>query len=141
MELPEGTQLVTEQLGSIYVMSRVMAIEMSLKEVLSRFKLTQEELDQPCTFEQCNDLASKMVKWEPVAPYIGLNEANIEAIKRDNTTYEYQRSASLNKWKDKYGSKATFFKLAQGFEKIKSFDHVEKVCEVFISQKVRNINF
>lgn len=108
-----------------------MMAKTSLKEVLQQFSLTQEELDKPCTFEQCSEIASKMVKWEPVAPFIGLDESDIVAIQRDNKDYDSQRSSALNTWREKYGSRATFLKLARAFEKKELFDHVEMVCKVF----------
>ena len=41
-------------------------------------------------------------------------------------------SACLTKWQDKFGSQATFLKLAQALEEIESMNHIERLIEIFL---------
>ena len=41
--------------------------------------------------------------------------------------YEQQRAAALAKWRGKFGSRATYLKLAEGLKKIDNLDLVEEL--------------
>ena len=110
----------------------IHAVEVTCGDVLQRFSLTREQLDTPCTFENCSLLAEILVKWEPLAPGIGLSEQDITAIQQDHKgDYRAQCSAALAKWRHKFGLRATFLMLAQGLERTKDLEGVEKLCKTF----------
>ncbi len=64
----------------------------------------------------------KLDKWELLAQLIGLTQADCTAIKANSwICYEQQRVAALVKWRGKFGSTATYLKLAEGLKKIDNF--------------------
>ena len=85
--------------------------KVSLDEELKRCGLTREQLDTPCSSEECNEVARILVQWEPLAPFIGLSDTDITAIQRDHPVppmgYREQCSAAIAKWKSKLGHRAT----------------------------------
>ena len=101
----------------------------SLADTLEKHHLTQLELNIPMSFELCTEFADKLTEWEPLAPRLDLDHAEIATIKHDNPqNLRSQCSACLTKWQNKFGSQATFLKLAQA---LKSIDRVEKLIEIF----------
>ena len=66
------------------------------------------------------------------APSTGLSEQDITAIQQDyKGDYRAQCSAALAKWRHKFGLRATFLMLAQGLERTKDLEGVEKLCKTF----------
>ena len=65
-----------------------------------------ERLDQACTDEDLLELAPSLTNWKAVSPYLGLTEAEEEDI--GILSLERQRIAVLRKWRDKFGSTATY---------------------------------
>ncbi len=106
-----------------------------LDATLNYHELSREELDVPCTVDHCRELAMKLERWEPLLPYIGLDECDRTAIEKDYSSYEEQRIAVLSKWKRLYGSTATYLKLAKGLEKIGHFNLVDELCKIYKSKQ------
>ena len=111
----------------------------SLDEELQRFDLNRQQLNFPCSSEDCNKVARILVDWEPLAPFIGLEDTEITAIQREHPVpplkYRGQCAAAIAKWKSKYGRRATFLRLAQGLEDIQDLNRVEKLCEIFKARR------
>ena len=64
----------------------------------------REKLDSPITDIHIADLAFMLTTWEELAPYLGLTEAEEEAIQVDyQGRYGLQKRQALRKWKSKSG--------------------------------------
>ncbi len=104
----------------------------SLDGVFEQYGLSKEELNTPCSTDDCTELAMKLDKWELLAQVIGLTQADCTAIKANSwISYEQQRVAALVKWKGKFGSRATYLNLAEGLKKIDNLDLVEELCKIY----------
>ena len=65
----------------------------------------REKLDSPVTDIHIADLAFMLTTWEELAPYLGLTEAEEEAIQVDyQGRYGLQKRQALRKWQSKLGS-------------------------------------
>ena len=108
----------------------------SLDNILERYSLTRDQLDTPCTFKDCANVARILLQWEHLAPYIGLEEVDITRIQHDHLRdYSAQCLAAIAKWRRKNGENATFLNLAEGLWTIGYVDQVEKLCEIVIARE------
>ena len=118
-----------------------MASKPSLVEVLGRYSLTEQQINVPCSHEHMVEIASKVNKWECLVLSIGLTDIEVTAIQRDKPNdYRLQCSAALLKWRQKFGSNATYLSLAKGLEKVGRLDLVETVCKMFIDGRGTSIS-
>ena len=72
----------------------------SIEHLLQTAELSSAAIDQECTNEHLLDIYQHFAKWELVSIHLGLNRADITAIKQDaaNDT-ELMRLYALQKWK------------------------------------------
>lgn len=89
--------------------------------------VSPSQLTTQCTDEHLADIASKIVTWETLAPYMKISEAEEEVIKHERT-YEEQKLACLQKWRRKYSYEATYQHLIQIFCKAEEVDLGYKVA-------------
>ena len=73
-----------------------------------------------------------MVLWEDIAPYLGLDEAEIVEIQKDNNGfkgfYRQQKVCCLQRWKLAYGDKASYQflkKAAEASEQIRVCSYID----------------
>ncbi len=112
----------------------------SLDDIFEQYGLSKEELNTPCSTDDCTELAMKLDKWELLAQVIGLTPADSTAIKFDSwISYEQQRVAALVKWRGKFGSRATYLNLAEGLKEIDNLDLVEELCKIYKRPQVKCI--
>ena len=93
-------------------------------------ELPASEVKLACSEEHLAEISLSITKWRTLAPFLGLTEAEEEAIARDNPDMSTQRIAMLRKWKAKYGCSATYKKLCKVFRKLDRQDLVEVVCRL-----------
>ena len=107
-----------------------------MEDVLQNYDLTPQQLDIPMPFNHRMEFAEKLTEWEPLVPRLGLTEVHKASIRKDNPqNHRSQCSACLTKWHDKFGSQATFLKLAQALKDMESMDRVEKLIDIFKTAK------
>ena len=111
----------------------VSVLRPSLDDTLSHHGVTREQLAVPCTEPLSNNIASKVDRWELLAPHIGLGERDIVEIKEDCRTYQEQRLGSLRKWRSKFGSGATVICLAEALFEMHRSDLVGELCKIYFS--------
>ena len=118
-----------------------MASKPSLVEVLGRYSLTEQQIDVACSHEHMVEIASKVNKWDYLAFHIGLDDADVTDIEHDKPHgHRSQCVAALLKWRQKFGSNATYLSLAKGLEKVSRLDLVEAVCKMFIAGRGASIS-
>ena len=107
----------------------IMASRPSLDDLLR--DVPPERLDQPCTQEHLIEIAPSVIQWQTVAPFLGLTEGDEEAIvTRNPNNVNAQKIAMLRTWKERFGSIATYRKLAEAFWKVGKTDLAERVCSL-----------
>ena len=105
----------------------------SLEDAVESYHLTPEQLNIPISFKHCMEFAEKLTEWEPLAPRLDLEQAEIITIQHDHPlNLRSQCSACLTKWQKKLGRSATFWKLAQALKEMESMDPIEKLIEIFL---------
>ena len=109
--------------------------QIRMEDVLRKNDLTPQQLDIPMPFNQRMEFAEKLTEWEPLVPRLGLTEVHKASIRKDYQNHRSQCSACLTEWHDKFGSQATFLKLAQALEQMENMDHVEKLIDIFKTVK------
>ena len=112
----------------------------SLDDVLTRYRLTIDQLDIPCSKDACQSIAKKLSQWESLASYIGLSDdEDCTPIKKNyRDDFELQRVKCLTKWRKKLGNKATYLLLAEGLEKVDRLDLVGELCELFCKEQQKD---
>ena len=59
-------------------------------------------------------IAAEIVdRWEELALYVGLTEADVSAIKHDHDKYEQQKSGFLFLWRSRFADEATYQRLVE----------------------------
>ena len=95
--------------------------------------LLREILNTKCTDQHLSKIAEKIVTWEHLARRLGLTEAKIEEIKRNNeNNYLEQKDQFLIKWKEKFGSKATYNVLLKHLEECEMREQAEELIAIII---------
>ena len=90
-------------------------------------------LNQECSDIHFAEISISIVDWCEIAPFLGLTEAE-EIIIRDSTNSVPSRKiAMLRKWKQKFGTKATYKQLCLAFDACKKRDLVELVKQLAAS--------
>ena len=100
----------------------------SLEDLLK--DVSPEKLDQPCRDGHLCETALSVTRWKSIAPFLGLTKAEEENIEKDCGENETQKIGMLRKWRERFGKKATYRKLAKVFGKLKRLDLVEELCEL-----------
>ena len=94
----------------------------------------QVKLDQPCRGKHLNKISGSIARWEELAPYLDLDEVEIEDIKEGHSSPKRRRQAMLGKWKEKNGTKATYRKLAKIFSSQGRRNLVEELCKILTEE-------
>ena len=108
-----------------------MARKPSLEELLR--SVPEETLGKPCSDEHIVEIAREITSWQSVAPYLELTAVDEEDILHNHHDVRIQRREMLRTWKQKLGSKATYYGLAKAFNDIERADLVGKVVELLAS--------
>ena len=112
---------------------RVQSLMPTLDSTLSHYGVSWKQLAVPCSEPLSNSFASKLDRWELLAPHIGLGERDIVEIKEDCRTYQEQRLGSLRKWREKFGSGATVISLVEALFEMRRLDLVGELCIIYSS--------
>ena len=94
--------------------------------------LPRKILNAKCTNSHLSKTAENIVKgWEHIARRLGLTEAKIEEIKRDHVdNYLEQKNQFLLKWKEKFGSKATYGALLKCLGECEMREQAEELIDI-----------
>ena len=106
----------------------------TLDDLVRITRVPLQKLDEPCSDEHLRDISSDLPDWRTVAPYLGLRDGEVEDIERDVRTEPEKRRKALQKWNNKYGSKATYKMLTEVLLKLKMANHAEKVCRLLVAR-------
>lgn len=112
-----------------------MGVASELAEFLS---VAMANLNEPVACEHRNEIAQKIGKdWETLATFIGMPPQEVYDLKEtylDNPLTK--RLGMMTRWKELYGSKATYMKLIKGLEQIGRRDLTEFLVKKLESKSV-----
>ena len=91
--------------------------------------------NQQCSQQHLAEIADSISDWRAVSPYLGLTEAEENAILGASPySVPAQKIAMLRKWKQKEGAKATYKRLCRVFRKRGSSVLQEKITELLVAE-------
>ena len=89
------------------------------------------KLKQPCSEKHLLSISQEIAKWQDIAPYLNLTEAEeMDIVGSPPRSIQTQSFVMLRKWKQKLGTKATYKKLVKAFKSCKRQDLVDKITEL-----------
>ena len=80
-----------------------------------------------------------LTSWRKVAAYLELSESDLDAIEREEKDEQMKKLKALQKWKGKFGFKATYRKLVEVLLSLGMADVAEKVCHLLKGTYVMHI--
>ena len=88
--------------------------------------------DQPCLEEHLAEIATGIIKWREISPFLSLSEAEEHEILGAIPTLSVleQKIAMLRLWKKKKGRAATYNQLCRAFRKSKQLDLEDEMKEI-----------
>ena len=101
----------------------------TLEELLKETKICPEGLDACTTDDHLLKIALFLTSWRTVVPYLGLSD-DMEAIERECKDEQEKKLKALQKWKGKFGFKATYRKLVEVLLSLAMADVAEKICHL-----------
>lgn len=98
--------------------------------LLDETKICPERLNEPTSVEHIRKIAIFLPSWRTVAAYLELSENDLDAVERDCKDEQDKRLKVLQKWKGKYGPRATYKKLVEVLLLLSMADTAEKICHL-----------
>ncbi len=102
-----------------------------MEEVISKFGILSDEIDQECSEDHILVIYRHLEKWEQVAYCLGLKATDIEEIEhKAMREVELMRLYTLKKWKRKDPFNATYRVLLTALHKCGCADSAEQLCKL-----------
>ena len=74
-------------------------------------------------------MAGIIIDWKALAPHLGMTDADEVAIKEDGKNEEGRRRELLQRWLQRNGSEATYYKLIEAFIEANHKNTADKICK------------
>lgn len=107
-----------------------MDAPMSPEELVAFNQLSKEDLSRPVVDDALLGVSKNMDRTK-IAPYLGLTSTDQNDIEETGKSPQQKRMMTLEKWKQKYGPNATYFKLIEVFCKAERQDLAGEICKFF----------
>ena len=111
----------------------------SVEELQAHYNVSSDVMNKTCSEKHILDISIFLDDWRLVAPRIGLEQHDVDAVIRNAHKEEERRLNVFRKWKGKCGYKATYRRLIEALLAIGRADLAERVCKVFISDKGNDV--
>ena len=102
----------------------------TLEELLEEVGVCPEKLNDSISDDHLCEIALFLPSWCKVVSYIGLSEIDINDAEREGKNEQDQTLKALQRWKGKFGFKATYRKLVDVLLSLAMADVAEKVCRL-----------
>ena len=89
-----------------------------------------EKLNKRISDDHICEIALFLTEWKTVAPFLGLDENELDTIEEEGKKEQVKKLKALQKWKSKTGFQATYGKVVQVLLKLEKADVAEKVCHL-----------
>lgn len=80
------------------------------------------------------EIAHFLPSWREVAPRLRLDPNEVEEVEEDGKSESERRLKALQKWKSKFGFKATYMRLVELFCRLGRAEQAGKVCKLLGTQ-------
>ena len=104
--------------------------EITLEELLKEVGVHPEELNKSISDDHLRAIAIFLTSWRKVATYLKLSENDLDDVEREEKDEQDKRLKVLQKWKGKFGYKATYKKLVEVLLQLARADIAEKVLHL-----------
>ena len=104
----------------------------TLEECVREFSISTELLDKRVSDEHLREV-SKFLQWRKVAPYLKLDDSEVEDVDLDGNSEQEKRYKFLQTWKSTFAFKATNKWLIEALLECGRADHAEEVCKLLAS--------
>ena len=105
----------------------------SYAKVVKQFNLSEEQINEECSFVTILKVHKKVTRWRNVAPYLFMPDKSQEIVETVDQCSHLndvgKRLELLTRWKQCYGSEATYKKLVEAFLSADRRDLAEDVCQ------------
>ena len=109
--------------------------EMKLDAILAARALNKDRIDKPCSTECLDNLAPKLQRWKILCQSLGLTSDDEKTILKSHSKNPQRRAGMLTLWREKFGEKATYLRLASGFEEAKMTDMIFSLLDWFTEKE------
>ena len=75
-------------------------------------------------------MAAKIVDWKALAPHLGMSDADTTVIERDGVGEEDKRRKLLQRWLQRNGPDATYYKLVEAFIGAENRHIADEICKL-----------
>ena len=111
----------------------------TLDELLKETGICTEKLSERTSNEHIHEIAKFLTSWRKVATYLGLDDNDLDAIEREERDEHMKKIKALQKWKGKFGFKASYRKLVEVLLSLAMADVAEEICHLLKGQ-LCNVN-
>ena len=102
----------------------------TLNELLKQTEISLAKLEKCTSDEHICAIAIFLTSWQTVTAYLGLSENDLDAVKQEGKNEQDKRLIALQKWKHKFGFKATYKMLVEVLLSLSMADIAEKICHL-----------
>ena len=102
----------------------------TLDELLKETEICPKRLNECISDEHLREIAIFLTSWRRVAVYLELSNNDLDDVEREWKDEQDKRLKALQKWKGKFGFKATYQKLVEVLLSLAMADVAEKVCRL-----------
>ncbi len=108
---------------------------MKLDAILAGRALSRDRLEKPCSSECLESMGPKLSRWKILCPSLGLTSDEEKTILKSHSKNPQRRAGMLSLWREKFGEKATYLRLASGFEEAKMTDMIFSLLDWFTEKE------
>ena len=112
----------------------------TLDELLKETDVCTEKLSECTSDEHIREIAIFLTSWRKVAAYLGLDENDLDAIEREERDEHMKKLKALQKWKSKFGFKASYRKLIRVLLSLSMADVAEETCRLLKGIYLKSIH-
>ena len=102
----------------------------TVEELLGKVGVLPEKLNDSISDDHLREIALFLTAWRKVATYLGLSESDLDDVGQEGKDEQEKRIKALQKWKGKFGFKATYRKLVEILLSLAKADVAENVCHL-----------
>ena len=101
-----------------------------VQNLLQHYELKIEYTKQKCSENfLTSKVAAKIVDWKALAPHLGMSDADVVAIQRDGVDEDDRRRKLLQRWLQRNGREATYYKLIEAFIDAENRHIADEICK------------
>lgn len=104
-------------------------VDPNLEDILSRYRLNEEDLDRECPRNVMLEVAVKLDDWQMFGYFLYYSKETLRKIEIENRTEDQRKVALLDDWRRREGKDATYLKLARVLYRRDRRDLVEFLCQ------------